>query len=161
MGPGGRPMLRMPNLRAAATTAATTATPPPRVSTPQATPVPTPQPTPQPTPLPSPMPSPGRSPASNNSTRKEKSAKSKANASNIFFLPELDEAESVRRSGQLSLLARLNTRKCRAYPVYGADLREAVTIKCPTAPDYMYQNIEQRLESTKISHLNQFVFRYV
>lgn len=82
---------------------------------------------------------------------------------------DLEDAKQERRRQKLETLARLNTRKCRAYPVYGGDLVEAVTLppqalgmvagldryprfwRQPSGLKDYVMTIEERLQSVKVS----------
>ncbi|CAL4220744.1 unnamed protein product, partial [Meganyctiphanes norvegica] len=46
----------------------------------------------------------------------------------LFFMNDLDERRRKRRKEKLDLVARLNTRRCHACPIYGSDLIEAVNV---------------------------------
>ncbi|XP_064088825.1 helicase domino-like [Macrobrachium nipponense] len=60
--------------------------------------------------------------------RQEEKRKDDERKRSLFFLNDLDERKKKSRKEKLSLIARLNIRKCHACPIYGADLIEAVTV---------------------------------
>jgi len=149
-GPGGRPVLRLP------TTALRPPTPqqqqpqlgpqPVAASTPtvirSASPASSPLNTPIASPvrpgssLPSPrLPTPNTSPAKvitrteqREAEKIEEKKKEDERKRSLFFLSDLDERRRKRRKEKLDLMARLNTRRCHACPIYGSDLIEAVNV---------------------------------
>ncbi|KAK7077901.1 hypothetical protein SK128_004066 [Halocaridina rubra] len=60
--------------------------------------------------------------------RQEEKRKEDERKRSLFFLNDLEERRKKSRKEKLSLIARLNIRKCHACPIYGADLIEAVTV---------------------------------
>lgn len=53
----------------------------------------------------------------------------KMTVSNFLFCQnDLEERRRKRRKDKLSLISQLNYRRCRACPIYGSDLIEAVTV---------------------------------
>ncbi|KAK8744193.1 hypothetical protein OTU49_001047, partial [Cherax quadricarinatus] len=60
--------------------------------------------------------------------RLEENKKEEERKRNLFFLSDLEERRRKRRKDKLALIARLNTRRCQACPIYGSDLMEAVAV---------------------------------
>ncbi|XP_066970320.1 helicase domino isoform X4 [Macrobrachium rosenbergii] len=153
-GAGGRPVLRLPlpanTLRphtqvvsgaqsVASPLRTQTPAPVPAVSTPPPAPAPTttasstiirpstPSPAPR-TSAPSTPTKPTTRTEQREAERQEEKRKDDERKRSLFFLNDLDERKKKSRKEKLSLIARLNIRKCHACPIYGADLIEAVTV---------------------------------
>uniref|UniRef100_T1JC71 Helicase domino n=1 Tax=Strigamia maritima TaxID=126957 RepID=T1JC71_STRMM len=46
----------------------------------------------------------------------------------LFYMEDLNEKRARHRANKLSLLAKFNTRRCEACPIYGSDLVKALTV---------------------------------
>ncbi|XP_068211116.1 helicase domino-like isoform X5 [Palaemon carinicauda] len=155
-GAGGRPVLRLPlpantlrphtqvisgaqSVASPLRTQAPAPTPAPVVSTPAPTPVPitaavsnvvrpsTPAVVPR-TSAPNTPTKPTTRTEQREAERQEEKRKDDERKRSLFFLNDLEERKKKTRKEKLSLIARLNIRRCHACPIYGADLIEAVTV---------------------------------
>nr|XP_045582866.1 helicase domino-like isoform X2 [Procambarus clarkii] len=63
--------------------------------------------------------------------RQDEKKKEEERKRTLFCLNDLEERRRKRRKDKLSLISRLNTRRCQACPIYGSDLIEAVSVINP------------------------------
>ncbi|KAK4302059.1 hypothetical protein Pmani_025841 [Petrolisthes manimaculis] len=93
--------------------------------------------------------------------RQDEKKKDEDRKRNLFFLNDLEERRRKRRKDKLSLITQLNFRRCRACPIYGSDLIEAVSVignadgpNCLSrGPDWKGQAISMRMSHPPPSKL--------